>query len=177
MTAINASSEVWLCLSGGNALGAYHAGAYRALHAAGIRPERVAGTSVGAVVGALIAGNKPEDRLARLDEFWQLTASDVAIANFAHLWDGSKIASSLGTLLHGRPRLFQPSLGLWWRRLSGLPSPSLFERSGIGRRLPGLSISTISTAETFALSSVRRMSRRGKSRFTTPLKWKSPSTI
>jgi len=134
----NASSEIWLCLSGGNALGAYHEGAYRVLHAAGIRPKRVAGTSVGAIVGALIAGNRPEDRLARLDEFWQLAASDVAIANFAHFWDGSKIASSLGTLLHGRPGLFQPSLGLWWRRLSGLPSPSLFERSGMRKTLTRL---------------------------------------
>ncbi|WP_245505191.1 patatin-like phospholipase family protein [Neorhizobium sp. S3-V5DH] len=56
---IEVSPEVWLCLSGGNALGAYHAGAYSALHAAGIRPKRVDGTSVGAVVGALIAGNRP----------------------------------------------------------------------------------------------------------------------
>ncbi|CAN7703304.1 patatin-like phospholipase family protein [Rhizobium sp. LjRoot98] len=131
MTSIGASPEVWLCLSGGNALGAYHAGAYTALHAAGIRPKRIAGTSVGAIVAALIAGNRPEDRVARLDEFWRLAASDVAIANFVRFWDGSKIASSLGTLLHGRPGLFQPSLGLWWRRLSGLPSPSLFERSGM----------------------------------------------
>ncbi len=135
---IGVSPEVWLCLSGGNALGAYHAGAYSALHAAGIRPKRVAGTSVGAVVGALIAGNRPEDRLARLAQFWKLAASDVAIANFAHFWDGSKIASSLATLLHGRPGLFQPPLGLWWRRLSGLPSPSLFERSAMRKTLARL---------------------------------------
>ncbi|OWV79168.1 hypothetical protein ATY75_28855 [Rhizobium sp. N122] len=116
MTAINASSEVWLCLSGGNALGAYHAGVYRALHAAGIRPKRVAGTSVGAVVGALIAGNKPEDRLARLDEFWQLAASDVAIANFAHLWDGSKIMSLASQVRCGNGNCINKPRNLFQRK-------------------------------------------------------------
>ena len=29
------------------------------------------GTSIGAINAALIAGNKPEDRLARLQEFWE----------------------------------------------------------------------------------------------------------
>jgi NTE family protein len=132
------SLEIWLCLSGGNALGAYHAGAYSALHEAGIIPTRIAGTSVGAIVGALIAGNRPEDRQRRLAEFWELAADDFAVANFAHHWDGSKIASSFGTLFLGRPRLFQPSLGQWWRRFTGLSSPSLFERSGLRAALERL---------------------------------------
>jgi NTE family protein len=125
------AAEVWLCLSGGNALGAYHAGAYRALHEAGVVPKRIAGTSVGAIVAALIAGNRPEDRLQRLDAFWELAVDDIAFANFAHAWDGSKIASSIGTIIQGRPGLFQPALGQWWRRFFSLSSPSLFERSGL----------------------------------------------
>ena len=56
-------------MSGGNALGAYHAGAYEALSAAGVAPTRIAGASIGAVVGALIAGNAPEDRIPRLRQF------------------------------------------------------------------------------------------------------------
>ncbi|WP_375165015.1 patatin-like phospholipase family protein [Rhizobium hidalgonense] len=59
------TAEIWLCLSGGNALGAYHAGAYSVLHRAGIRPVRI-GTSVGAIVAAIIAGNNWDNRLARL---------------------------------------------------------------------------------------------------------------
>lgn len=127
--------EVWLCLSGGNALGAYHAGVYSALHQAGVRPSRIAGTSVGAIVAAIIAGNKLEDRLARLDEFWLLASDDLAVANVARHSDGAKIASSLGTLMHGRPGLFQPSPVTWWRRLIGLSHPSLFDRSGLRDKL------------------------------------------
>ena len=36
----------------------------------GIKPDWVIGTSIGAINAALIAGNKPENRLARLQEFW-----------------------------------------------------------------------------------------------------------
>ncbi|MBY5533750.1 hypothetical protein HFO42_22550 [Rhizobium leguminosarum] len=58
--------EIWLCLSGGNALGAFHAGAYQVLHENQFEPDRIAGASIGAVTGGLIAGNRPEQRLARL---------------------------------------------------------------------------------------------------------------
>lgn len=132
------SPELWLCLSGGNALGAYHAGVYSALHQAGQYPSRIAGTSVGAIVGALIAGNRQEDRLSRLAEFWNIAADKFAIANVARQWDGSKVATAVGTLLQGRPGLFEPSFGHWWRRLVGLSSPSLFERSGLRDKLEHL---------------------------------------
>ena len=57
-------------LQGGGALGAYQVGVYEALHEAGIEPDWVIGTSIGAINAALIAGNAPENRLARLREFW-----------------------------------------------------------------------------------------------------------
>ena len=56
--------RVVLVLQGGGALGAYQVGVYQALHDAGIEPEWVIGTSIGAINGALIAGNKPEHRQA-----------------------------------------------------------------------------------------------------------------
>jgi len=62
---------VVLVLQGGGALGAYQAGVYEALHEAGIEPDWVIGTSIGAINGALIAGNTAEDRIARLREFWK----------------------------------------------------------------------------------------------------------
>src|SRR3954469_19495645 len=68
--------EMWLCLSGGNALGAFHAGAYQVLHENQLEPDRIAGASIGAVTGALIAGNRPEQRLPRLRSFWELAAED-----------------------------------------------------------------------------------------------------
>jgi NTE family protein len=59
-----------LVLQGGGALGAYQAGVCQALHEAGIEPDWVIGTSIGAINASLIAGNKPEHRLAKLEEFW-----------------------------------------------------------------------------------------------------------
>jgi NTE family protein len=62
--------QIVLVLQGGGALGAYQAGVYQALHEAGIEPDWVIGTSIGAINASLIAGNEPEDRLPRLQAFW-----------------------------------------------------------------------------------------------------------
>jgi NTE family protein len=63
--------QVVLVLQGGGALGAYQGGIYEALHEAGIEPNWVIGTSIGALNAGIIAGNPPEKRLARLREFWK----------------------------------------------------------------------------------------------------------
>jgi NTE family protein len=63
--------QVVLVLQGGGALGSYQAGVYQALHESGIEPDWIIGTSIGAINASLIAGNEPEDRLARLREFWK----------------------------------------------------------------------------------------------------------
>jgi NTE family protein len=60
-----------LLLQGGGALGAYQAGVYEALAEANIHPDRVAGISIGAINGALIAGNAPEMRVDKLRAFWE----------------------------------------------------------------------------------------------------------
>src|SRR5512134_979862 len=62
--------QVVLVLQGGGALGAYQAGVYQALHEAGIEPDWVIGTSIGAINAALITGNAPASRLPRLRKFW-----------------------------------------------------------------------------------------------------------
>src|SRR5262249_61344417 len=48
---------VALVLQGGGALGAYQAGVYEGLHEAGIRPDWLAGLSIGATSAAIIAGS------------------------------------------------------------------------------------------------------------------------
>jgi NTE family protein len=63
--------RIALILQGGGALGAYQAGVYEALAEADLHPDWVAGISIGAINAALIAGNPPEDRVARLREFWE----------------------------------------------------------------------------------------------------------
>lgn len=67
--------EQILVLQGGGALGAYQAGVYTALSTLGVLPEWVAGISIGAINAALIAGNRPEDRAARLTTFWERVTS------------------------------------------------------------------------------------------------------
>src|SRR5215813_8642107 len=62
---------VALVLQGGGALGAYQAGVYEGLHEAGIRPNWLAGISIGALNAAIIAGSPEEERVDRLREFWE----------------------------------------------------------------------------------------------------------
>lgn len=62
---------VALVLQGGGALGAYQAGVYEGLHEAGIRPNWVAGISIGALNAAVIAGSPEAQRVDRLREFWE----------------------------------------------------------------------------------------------------------
>lgn len=61
-----------LVLQGGGALGAYQAGVYEGLYEAGVEPNWIAGISIGALNTAIIAGNAPEDRVAKLQAFWNM---------------------------------------------------------------------------------------------------------
>ena len=70
--------QIVLVLQGGGALGAYQAGVYEAMHEAGIEPDWVIGTSIGAINAALIAGSRPDDRVAKLRKFWDRVAHDPA---------------------------------------------------------------------------------------------------
>ena len=63
--------RIALVLSGGGALGAYQAGAYAALEKCGVRPNWIAGTAIGAINAAIIAGNLPHERVLRLRQFWR----------------------------------------------------------------------------------------------------------
>lgn len=63
--------DVALVLQGGGALGSYQGGVAEALIAANIEIDWIAGISIGAVNAALIAGNPPECRVAKLRAFWE----------------------------------------------------------------------------------------------------------
>src|SRR5262247_4196991 len=60
-----------LVLQGGGALGAYQAGVYEGLHEAGIRPNWLAGISIGALNAAVIAGSPETERVEHLRAFWE----------------------------------------------------------------------------------------------------------
>ncbi|MDP1531289.1 MAG: patatin-like phospholipase family protein [Rhodoferax sp.] len=102
--------QVILVMQGGGALGAFQAGVYEAMHEAGIEPEWVVGTSIGAINGAIIAGNKPANRLDRLREFWQQVAS---AHTSSEIWDAfglGKLVHNLGAVSSGIPGFFAPNL-------------------------------------------------------------------
>ena len=52
------NGQVVVVLQGGGALGACQGGVYQALHEAGVEPDWIIGTSIGAINASLIAGNK-----------------------------------------------------------------------------------------------------------------------
>lgn len=108
-----------LVLQGGGALGAYQAGAFEALATARGCPEWVAGVSIGAINAALIAGNPPERRLARLRAFWERVSSLFPLGNGAGAGDWWRsswgdAAAWWGALL-GIPGFFRPRPAwAWW---------------------------------------------------------------
>lgn len=62
-------TQTVLILQGGGALGAFECGVVRAMEEARIFPDVVAGVSIGAVNGAIIAAN-PRNATSALDAFW-----------------------------------------------------------------------------------------------------------
>src|SRR5438045_9023673 len=85
--------QVVLVLQGGGALGAYQVGVYEAMHEAGVEPDWVIGTSIGAINAALIAGNAPDQRFERLQEFWARVASVGSEFDLSRFFTGLSNAS------------------------------------------------------------------------------------
>ena len=102
-----------LVLQGGGALGAYQAGVFEALSANRQQPNWLAGISIGAINAALIAGNAPGQRVARLREFWDLVSAALpALLPFWGLPAASRLAlnaaSANRAVLLGVPGFFSP---------------------------------------------------------------------
>jgi NTE family protein len=102
--------QVVLVLQGGGALGAYQLGVYEALHDAGIEPDWVIGTSIGAINAALIAGNPPERRMERLNAFWQHVEQPVTTAGPLDWLGMGNWVANMTTVMRGIPAFFEPSL-------------------------------------------------------------------
>ncbi|MET3106497.1 NTE family protein [Oxalobacteraceae bacterium GrIS 2.11] len=100
--------RVVLVLQGGGALGAYQVGVYQALHESGIEPEWIIGTSIGAINAALIAGNKPEDRMNQLLSFWERVEQKSVNLPFDPLGMASML-TNLNIMMKGLPAFFKPN--------------------------------------------------------------------
>jgi NTE family protein len=111
-----ARQHVSLVFSGGIALGAYQAGAYAALHEhEDLQPGHLAGSSVGAVNAAVIAGTPVDQRVTRLQQFWEEQCVDLSTpadwfgfdrtADWRHAYNWMNV---LRTRLFGRAHAFRP---------------------------------------------------------------------
>lgn len=105
--------QVVLVFQGGGALGAYQVGVYEALHEAGIEPDWVIGTSIGAINAALIAGNERSRRLERLDAFWNRVQQGPASDPLRHFAGAGNAGANIGTITRGIPGFFAPNPAAW----------------------------------------------------------------
>ncbi len=80
--------RIALVLQGGGALGAYQGGVYQALSEQGLEPDWIVGTSIGAINGAVLAGNAAGERVERLKEFWDIVGQD-------DIWDPERVQEDL----------------------------------------------------------------------------------
>ena len=109
--------QIALVLQGGGALGSYQAGVYEAMAEYGYQPDWVAGISIGAINSAIIAGNTPQDRVARLRAFWEQVSSPSAswLDSPLETWqDMMRRLSAMSALLFGQPGFFRPNLLRCW---------------------------------------------------------------
>jgi NTE family protein len=131
-----------LVLQGGGALGVYQIGVFQALTEAGVEPNWISGVSIGAINSALIAGNRPENRLRNLEAFWD-RVSGRKIWPFTpqgdHFRDLRNQTSSLFTLLMGQPGFFQPRHTNPWLQLPGADgATSYYDSSSLKSTLESL---------------------------------------
>jgi NTE family protein len=101
--------QIVLVLQGGGALGAYQMGVYQALHESGIEPGWVIGTSIGAINASLIAGNDPDRRIARFEEFWSRVEHRPFQQALASLPVIGTAASNWMTMTSGVEGFFSPN--------------------------------------------------------------------
>ena len=107
--------QVALVLQGGGALGAYQAGVAEGLAATGIEIDWVAGISIGAVNAAIIAGNPPAERAAKLRSFWNRATSALPslplFGGGGDLWrEAVHLLSASYVAAAGVPGFFHPRL-------------------------------------------------------------------
>lgn len=138
-----------LLLQGGGALGAYQAGVYEALVEAGLQPDWVAGISIGAINAAIIAGNPPEDRVAKLRLFWESITAQPAwdmVSGLAQSWFRGDLArtflnqaSASMALTSGAPGFFEPRLmPPWFSPPGSVDATSFYDTTVLKKTLESL---------------------------------------
>src|SRR6266436_2977003 len=136
-----------LLLQGGGALGAYQAGVYEALAEADLHPDWIAGISIGAINGALMAGNAPEARVDKLRAFWEGVSArpwcDWSDRSFAAKGDAvrqwlNQMSANLA-LVSGAPGFFSPRfLAPWLHPPGTIEATSAYDTNSLKATLERL---------------------------------------
>jgi NTE family protein len=124
-----------LVLQGGGALGAYQAGVYQALHEHDLAPDWIVGTSIGAINGALIAGNPQAERLHRIKAFWDRVSHPDGV-------DMNRVSDSVR-----RSNILLNTADAVMRGVPGFFSPRWFSGFPFGMAVPPEEASFYSTDE------------------------------
>ncbi|KAF1050302.1 FAD-dependent oxidoreductase [Xylophilus sp.] len=110
------STQTVLILQGGGAMGAFECGVVKALEEEGVFPDIVAGISIGALNGAIVAGN-PRHATEALESFW----SELAVASPALLGaEAARAVTSAQIVACGIPSFFRPR---WFPSLESTFTP------------------------------------------------------
>lgn len=121
---ISNTIENVLILQGGGSLGAFGCGVFKSLASNNIKMDIVAGTSIGGVNAAIIAGGKQEDHPEKiLEQYWLELAeestssyseslrqytSSVDDTKLTHISQAKSTMSFYGSALHGNKKVFTP---------------------------------------------------------------------
>lgn len=143
---------VALVLQGGGALGSYQAGVYEGMHEKGVRPDWVAGISIGSINAAIIAGSPPDERVERLRGFWESICrpygygglpwgdlladlfTDIPYAFGSPGVNGQLAATH--ALLHGQPGFFKLRFPPpYWNHGGGAASTSFYDTAPLEQTL------------------------------------------
>jgi NTE family protein len=113
--------ETVLVMQGGGSLGAYECGVYKALTKHGIKFDIIAGTSIGAVNAAIVAGSRSNHPDRDLEDFWLEVAETVtaftipsSIRPIVSWWHGA---------IYGNAKIFSP---VWHMMLDLSNNSSIF---------------------------------------------------
>jgi NADPH-dependent 2,4-dienoyl-CoA reductase/sulfur reductase-like enzyme/predicted acylesterase/phospholipase RssA len=108
-------TQTVLILQGGGALGAFECGVIKAMEEEQLFPDIVAGVSIGALNGAIVASN-PRNATAALEAFW----ADLTVERpFQLPGNAGRAITSMEILMYGVPNFFTPR----WLQPFANPSP------------------------------------------------------
>lgn len=134
--------KVALVLQGGGALGSYQAGVIEALEDSNIEIDWVAGISIGAINAAIVAGNPPDKRVARLRQFWEGVTPDNPLmpqlpGDAIREWEHIGAAMAVSTF--GVPGFFLPRLALpSWATPCSAEATSFYDTAQLAGTLDAL---------------------------------------